>query len=117
MVRLRSNRRTSAEAESNKDGNQVKGNGEDYLESLPVIKNVKATKTASTNVTPSNIAGKNNDNPSQPLFMKDAKILDAASLHSGMDDIGSKRRRGNGVTAHFTYSLDRISILLFMLHL
>ncbi len=98
MVRLRSNRRTSAEAESN-DGRQKKGKGEDNnnadLESLLqfAMKNLRATK-ASTKVTSLKIGEETNDGPSQPLFMKDAKILDAASLHSGMRDVSNKRRRG-----------------------
>ncbi len=115
MVRLRSNRRTSAEAESN-DGKQVKGKGEDNnnedLESLLqfAVKNLRTTK-ASAKVTSSKIGEKTNDDPSQPLFMKDAKILDAASLHSGMRDFSSKRRRGNLLTT--LYTLDKISTRSF----
>ncbi len=99
MVRLRSNRRTSAE---NHDGKQqVGGKGEDNdsedLESLlqvaVKVKSLRATK-ASTKVTPSKAGEETNDDPSQLLFVKDAKILDASSLHSGMTEDFSKRRTG-----------------------
>ncbi len=101
MVRLRSNRRTSAENHQGKQQVDEKGgdnDGED-LESLlqAAVKNLTTTKAkASTKVTPSKAGEETNneDHPSQPLFIQDAYILDTSSLHSGLREDFRKRRTG-----------------------
>ncbi len=93
MVRLRSNRRTSANRYDEKQ--EIEGEVEEDLESLlqVAVKSLRTGKVSAKVNTPSKTGEGTNDNPPQPLFIKDAKILNDASLHSGLRDF-KKRRTG-----------------------